>query len=200
MLINHVKEKKPHLKVNYSVLIARALTVFNFLMKDEPNIANRDVLKIDDKLLEQVFDLTNKDQRSCHQIIAGVLFAKNYDQAQLEMILDKAMEWYKSDTVPCYMLKLAMLTNKIEIYKALVKDRKVDFDKCQFGDEIHEIFEMFLKNRPKFKKNLFTTVHEKVVHFSPFKILKMVFADEINANLFLNEVLALPGILEDAKE
>lgn len=66
-------------------------------------------------------------------MIAGALFAKNYDQAQLDRIVSIALDWYKQETVPCFLLKLAMLFNKVDVFKAIAKNRKVDYARYEFG-------------------------------------------------------------------
>ena len=83
VLLKHMKEVKTELKVNYAILIARAVTVYNHHYEaaetDEsgPDVKN----KFDDSQLDVILALVEETAEACEQVIAGVLLSKNYDPA-----------------------------------------------------------------------------------------------------------------------
>jgi hypothetical protein len=86
VLLKHMKEVKTELKVNYAILIARAVTVYNHHRKDleaaETDDSSPDVKnKFDDSQLDVILALVGETTEACEQVIAGVLLSKNYDPA-----------------------------------------------------------------------------------------------------------------------
>ena len=131
----------------------------------------------------------------------GVLLSKNYDAKLLDKIFAEVVAKHGriEPAIPAYLLKLCMFTDNRKLF-AEFRKLQINFERKQFPVYIQEIFEAFLKHRPKFKNNMFANICDVISEKSDLSLIDTAFDQAVLGNHYMPEILQIAGIEQELRE